>query len=76
MKVTVDLGQKTGRIRLQGQTKDVYQAEIKVKELLHNIKAELKEQQDRILLAQFVSLYCVKLDWVDFFHVLYKSLCS
>ena len=52
----MDLGQKTGRVRLQGQTKDVYQAEIKVKEILHNIKTELKEQQDRILLAQFVSI--------------------
>ena len=56
------MGQKTGRIRLQGQTKDVYQAEIKVKEILHNIKTEMKEQQDRILLAQFVSLYYVEVD--------------
>ena len=58
----MDLGQKTGRIRLQGQTKDVYQAEIKVKEILHNIKTELKEQQDIMLLAQFVSLYYVEVD--------------
>ena len=53
--MTVDVGQRVGRIRLQGQTKDAYRAESKVKETLHKIKADLMEQQEAVMLAQFVS---------------------
>ena len=45
-----------GRIRLQGQTKDVYQADSRVKEMLHKVKAELMEQEERAMLAQFVRI--------------------
>ena len=52
--MTLDRGQRTVRIRLQGQTKDVYQAETRVKEMLHKIQAELIEQQRDAMLGQLV----------------------
>ena len=55
VKMTVDLGHRSARIRLQGQSKEVYQAESRIKEMLHKIKAELMEQQEAVMLAQFVS---------------------
>ena len=54
VKMTLDRGQRTARIRLQGQTKDVYQAESRVKEMLHKIQAELIEQQRDAMLGQLV----------------------
>ena len=44
--MTVDRGHRIPRIRLQGQSKDVYQAESRIKEMLHKIRAELMEQQE------------------------------
>ena len=51
-----NLGHRTARIRLQGQSKDVYQADSRIKEILHKTKAELMEQQEAVMLAQFVSV--------------------
>ena len=56
VKMTIDLGHRTARIRLQGQSKDVYQADSRIKEILHKTKAELMEQQEAVMLAQFVSV--------------------
>ena len=54
--MTVDCGQRNARIRLQGQTKDVYQAESRVKEMLHKIKSEQTEQEQSAVLSQLVGL--------------------
>ena len=56
VRITIDLGHRTGRIRLQGQSKDVYMADSKVKETLHKIRADLMEQQEAVMLAQFVRI--------------------
>ena len=57
VKMTVDRGHRIARIRLQGQSKDVFKAESRIKEMLHKIRAELMEQQEAVMLAQFVSVY-------------------
>ena len=56
VRMTVDIGQRTGRIRLLGQTKDVYKADSRVKEELHKIKANIMEEQEAVMLAQFVRI--------------------
>ena len=55
--MTIDRGHRIARIRLQGQSKDVFRAESRIKEMLHKIRAELMEQQEAVMLAQFVSVY-------------------
>ena len=54
VKLTLDRGQRAARIRLQGQTKDVYQADNRVKEMLHKIKTKIIEQQRDAMLGQLV----------------------
>ena len=68
VKMTLDRGQRTSRIRLQGQTKDVYQAESRVKEKLHKIKAELIEQQRDAMLGQLVRSVDLLVSSGFFFH--------
>ena len=65
VKMTVDCGQRNSRIRLQGQTKDVYQAESRIKEMLHKIKSEQTEHEQSVMLAQLVGSsivrkYCIQ----------------
>ena len=54
VKITVDVGARSGRIRLQGQSKDVYQIESYVRDLLHKEKEFLQEQEKAVLISQLV----------------------
>ncbi len=55
VRMTPDLGQRTARIRLQGQARDVYKVRNDVTDFLHKMRKEMMEQQEAVLLAQFVS---------------------
>ena len=55
VKITVDIGPRSGRIRLQGQLKDVYQVENYVREMLHKEKEFLQELEKAVLISQLVS---------------------
>ena len=57
VKVTIDFGHRMGRIRLQGQNKDVAQAEIYVRERLHKVKAKLREEEEAAMVAQLVRTF-------------------
>ena len=44
------------RIRLQGQIKDVLQAENQVRERLHKVKEKHREEEEALILTQFVCI--------------------
>ena len=54
VKITVDIGHRSGRIRLQGQLKDVLLMESNVRDMLHKEKEFLQEQEKAVLISQLV----------------------
>ena len=54
-RVTVDVGHKAARVRIQGQSKLVYKTDSRVKVLLHKVRADQMEQEEAVILAKFVS---------------------
>ena len=72
VKMTIQTSQQRGRIELQGLTKDTNKAESGVKEYLHRVKDQLTEQQNAVMLAQFVStLKCYHTDTAgEYFRML------
>ena len=52
----MDIGPRKGRVRLQGQSKLVYRAEARVKEMLQKIRAEQMDEQDAVMITKFVRI--------------------
>ena len=58
VRVTLDVGQKVARVRIQGQSRMGYEAKSSVQDLIHKIRLDRMEEQEVIMLAKIV---CIKI---------------